>query len=157
MNSTGPSSSIPLCLRIAFTPARPLLWSHGEEVLALVQHLSGGDRVRRVPGEHLGQRALPRAVRPHDRVHLARVHREIDALEDLPTFHRGMEVSDFENHLSRFPFPLSPHPTLPSRLMPSSRCASTANSIGSSLKTSLQKPFTIIETASSAERPRCFA
>src|SRR2546422_1662063 len=33
------------------------------------------------------------------------------------------------------------HPTLPSRLIPSSRCASTANSIGSSLKTSLQNPL----------------
>ena len=31
--------------------------------------------------------------------------------------------------------------------MPSSFCASTANSIGSSLNTSLQKPFTIIEIA----------
>src|SRR6266404_3833436 len=47
------------------------------------------------------------------------------------------------------------HPTLPSRLTPSSFCASTANSIGSSRNTSLQKPFTIIETASSAEMPRC--
>ena len=33
------------------------------------------------------------------------------------------------------------YPTLPSRLTPSSFCASTANSMGSSRKTSLQKPF----------------
>jgi hypothetical protein len=38
--------------------------------------------------------------------------------------------------------------------MLSSFCASTANSIGSSLKTSLQKPLTIIDTASSSVMPR---
>src|SRR5206468_5248528 len=101
--------------------------------------------------------ALARAIRPHDGVHLAAVHRQVHALEDLSAFDRGVQVLDLEQHLSRFPFHVSRHPTLPSRLMPSSRCASTANSIGSSLNTSLQKPFTIIETASSAERPRCFA
>ena len=47
------------------------------------------------------------------------------------------------------------YPTLPSRLTPSSFCASTANSIGSSRKTSLQKPLTIMLTAFSAEMPRC--
>ena len=41
-------------------------------------------------------------------------------------------------------------PTLPSRLMPSSFCASTANSIGSCLSTSRAKPLTIRATASSA-------
>src|SRR5262245_51165348 len=47
------------------------------------------------------------------------------------------------------------YPTLPSKLTPSSFCASTANSIGSSRNTSLQKPLTIMFTASSADRPRC--
>src|SRR6202171_5610318 len=46
-------------------------------------------------------------------------------------------------------------PTLPSRVMPSSCCASTANSIGSSLNTSRQNPLTIIDTACSALTPRC--
>jgi hypothetical protein len=46
--------------------------------------------------------------------------------------------------------------TAPSRLTASRFCASTANSIGSSRKTSLQKPFTIIDTASSALLPRCW-
>ena len=45
-------------------------------------------------------------------------------------------------------------PTLPSRLRPSSFCASTANSIGREASTSRQKPFTIIETASSSLMPR---
>lgn len=46
------------------------------------------------------------------------------------------------------------HPTAPSRLTSSSFFASTANSIGSSRKTSRQKPSTIIETASSSPIPR---
>ena len=41
------------------------------------------------------------------------------------------------------------HPTLPSRLIPSSFCASTANSIGSCFSTSRAKPLTISATASS--------
>ena len=52
--------------------------------------------------------------------------------------------------------PTRDYPTLPSRLTPSSFWASTANSMGSSLKTSLQKPLTIMLTASSAEIPRCW-
>src|SRR6202011_2985792 len=46
-------------------------------------------------------------------------------------------------------------PTLPSSVMPSSCCASTANSMGSSLNTSRQNPLTIIDTACSALTPRC--
>ena len=50
---------------------------------------------------------------------------------------------------------LMAHPTLPSRLTPNSFCASTANSIGSSRNTSLQKPLTLMPTASSVLKPRC--
>ncbi len=46
------------------------------------------------------------------------------------------------------------YPTLPSSDTPSSFCASTANSIGSSRNTSLQKPLTMRFTASSVLRPR---
>jgi hypothetical protein len=52
---------------------------------------------------------------------------------------------------------VAPHPTLPSRLMATSFCASTANSIGSCCRTSLTKPFTRSCTASSWLRPRCMA
>ena len=47
------------------------------------------------------------------------------------------------------------YPTLPSREIDTSFCASTANSIGSSCKTCLQKPLTINETASSWLKPLC--
>ena len=46
------------------------------------------------------------------------------------------------------------YPTLPSRLTLSSFWASTANSIGSSRKTSLQNPLTMRLTASSVDSPR---
>src|SRR5688572_4722327 len=41
------------------------------------------------------------------------------------------------------------HPTLPSKLIPSSFCASTANSIGNCFRTSRAKPLTISATAAS--------
>ena len=46
------------------------------------------------------------------------------------------------------------HPTLPSRLTATSFCASTANSMGSSCRTSRTKPLTSSATLSSVERPR---
>ena len=49
------------------------------------------------------------------------------------------------------------HPTLPSKLIPSSFCASTANSIGSCFSTSRAKPLTISATALSVSRPRICA
>src|SRR5258708_29982737 len=48
------------------------------------------------------------------------------------------------------------HPTLPSRLIEMSFCASTANSIGRCCKTSLTKPLTTRAVASSAESPLGF-
>ena len=120
----------------------PLLGRHGEQVLALVADLAG-DLVGLVAGEHVGEGALARAVRAHDRVHLARLELEGHAPEDLGAADPGVEVSICEHQ-----------PTLPSRLTLRSRWASTANSMGSSLNTSRQKPFTIIEMASSSAMPR---
>jgi len=49
------------------------------------------------------------------------------------------------------------HPTLPSREIATSFWASTANSIGSFCMTSRTKPLTSSATASSCDRPRCWA
>src|SRR5262245_31466734 len=137
------------------------------------------------------ERALPRSVRPHDRVHLAGVHREVHATEDLLILGPDFQITHFQ-HRHRFesvnldgrsedrplqvevrhvdptpvllrvsvsPWPLrscvNPYPTEPSNEIPNSFCASTANSIGSSRKTSLQKPLTIMLMASSLAMPRC--
>src|SRR5436190_2116869 len=103
------------------------------------------------PGEDLRQRALARAVGAHYGVHLARPDLEVDAAQDLLACvaYLGVQVLDAEHGFH------PAHPMLPSRLTLRSFCASTANSIGSSLKTSRQKPLTIIDTASSCEMPRC--
>src|ERR1051326_3691243 len=62
---------------------------------------------------------------------------------------------DIGNHPA-WQSPLEPtHPTLPSSEMPTSFCASTANSIGSCCSPSRQKPLTISATASSCGMPRC--
>ena len=47
-------------------------------------------------GEHLGERALARAVRSHDGVDLARLHREVDALEDFLVADARVQVLDFQ-------------------------------------------------------------
>ena len=128
-------------------------------------HFAAGDVVAVAAGEDGGQRALAAAVRAHDGVDFAGVDGQVDAFEDLLALHAGAEVFDFENGLlvhgelieirDRFVWIELPcQPTLPSRLTPRSFCASTANSIGSSLNTSLQKPFTIMFTASCVEMPR---
>ena len=53
------------------------------DVLAVEEDLPLGDLVGRVAGDRVGERRLARAVRAHDRVHLVRGDREIDALDDL--------------------------------------------------------------------------
>ena len=119
-----------------------VLGRHGEQVLVLEEDLAG-DLVGLVAGEHVREGALARSVRPHERLHLAGLELETEAPEDLVVVDLGVEVRDGEHQ-----------PTLPSRLTFKSLWASTANSMGSSLNTSRQKPFTIIETASSSEMPR---
>ena len=42
-----------------------------------------GDLVVVAAHEHVRQRRLPRPVRAHQRVHLARLHLEVDAAQDL--------------------------------------------------------------------------
>ena len=61
---------------------RPLLRLEREQVLAVERRGALGDLVALAAGEHVGERRLARAVRPHDRMHLARPHLEVDALED---------------------------------------------------------------------------
>ena len=59
-----------------------------------------------------------------------------------------------ENDLQIQIFTYENHPTLPSRLIDSNFCASTANSIGSLFSTSRAYPLTIRPTASSVDSPR---
>src|SRR5690606_14079120 len=95
---------------------RARLGRHGEQVLAAVAHRAAGCRVRRVAGKQLRERALARAVRPHDRVHLPRAHGEVHALQYLAIADAGVEIAYLEQDRSVLPN----HPTLPSSFSPRS-------------------------------------
>ena len=69
-----------------------------KEVLAVVHDGPVGHFVCLAPREHLAERALARAVLPHDRVDLAGVDLEIHTLENLAPAGSGdasVEVFDF--------------------------------------------------------------
>src|SRR5437762_8985147 len=101
-------------------------------------------------------------------MHFTGIHRQVDALQDLVATHIHVQVFNFQQThsiplvklmkiflMTSLRLARTTYPTLPSKLTLSSFCASTANPIGSSRNTRLQKPFTIIDTASSAFNPRC--
>ena len=78
--------------------ARPLVGLHREQVAAEIGDGAFADLVAFAAGEHRGERALAGAVRPHDRVHLAGIHREIDPAQDLAAVDEPrMQVLDFEH------------------------------------------------------------
>ena len=123
-----------------------------EEVDA-VEGDRAADVVAVASDEHVGERALARTVRSHDRVHLARRDGQVDALEDrlVLVFQLDVQIADFQHIVSSR---ARPQPTLPSREMATRLCASIANSIGSACSTSRQKPLTTSATASSSPTPR---
>src|SRR6185437_9988467 len=133
---------------------RALFGCERQQVAVEIRDLAARDSKVLAPGQHLGKRALARAVRTHDRVHLAGFHAQIDTAQNSLAVDFDLQIADFKHGPNPSRIAMG-YPTAPSRLTPSSFCASTANSIGSSLKTSLQKPFTIIDTASSGDNPRC--
>ena len=73
---------------------------HLQEVLAVVEHLALGDLVLLLAGEHVGERRFAGAVRPHDGVHLAGVHGEVDAVQDFLAADFDVQVLDFKHYAS---------------------------------------------------------
>src|SRR3546814_1430476 len=53
----------------------------GEKVLPVEIDRSLGHLITRPPAEHIGQSRLARAIRPHDRMDLARINAERQALQ----------------------------------------------------------------------------
>src|SRR4249919_236352 len=148
-----------------------------KQVATFEGHRTGDDFIAFATSDDIAERGLAGAVWTHDRVHLARLHFEREALEDFLAGDADVEVFDLQHVLClvgvrRFravaAFALHPpfghllplagrrrnQPTAPSRETSSSFLASTANSIGNSRNTDLQKPSTIIDTASSSLMPR---
>src|SRR5690606_35483738 len=130
-----------------------------QQGLAVELDRAGGDLVAVAAGEDVAKGRLAGAVGAHDGVHLARLDLQREALEDFLAGDAGVEVFDLEHGIGDSGLGEGsgrrrrPQPTLPSSETSSSFLASTANSIGSSRKTCLQKPSTISETASSSEMP----
>src|SRR5207245_10963747 len=122
--------------------ARAILRFHREEVFAFETRLAPGDLVRHPAREDLRKRRLAALVRPHHRVDLAVVDREVDSLQDLLAGALHLQVLDFE-HRRPLRCARRAHPTVPSRfrLTPISFWPSTANSIGRVTKAFLPKPF----------------
>ena len=83
--------------------ARPVLRAHGQQVLPLVGDGAPGDLVARPPRQHVRERRLPRPVRPHDRVHLARVHGQVQPLEDVVPSHLRAQPLDLKHWCSSCP------------------------------------------------------
>ena len=130
---------------------RTLFGRQRKEVTTFELHAAAGDFVAGPAGEHVRQRALARSIGAHDGVHLAGIDGEGQSLQHLLAADGGGEILDLQ-HWRRHRLV---HPTAPSRLTANRACASTANSMGNSLRTVLQKPLTIMFTASSSSMPRC--
>jgi hypothetical protein len=67
--------------------AGAVLGDHRQQIVAAIGHFAGGNRVGVAAGQHLGQGALARAVRPHDGVDLAGVDLQVDAPQNLVAAH----------------------------------------------------------------------
>ena len=85
-----------------------LVGRHLEDVLALPEDAPLRDLVLGVAGDRVGERRLTRAVRPEQRVDLALLHLEVEALEDLSPGDVDVQVVDDQRVLSHEQVPASP-------------------------------------------------
>src|SRR3989304_5809502 len=83
------------------TAASPFLRVHLEEVFSFIRYGSPGHGIDIPSGKHCCERAFSGAVGTHNRVHLARVHPEVDASQDLIAVDAGMQVSNLK-HVTSF-------------------------------------------------------
>src|SRR3546814_2125910 len=67
----------------------PLMRFHREQILSFEYCGAACRLISRPATQGIGQRRLPRAVRPHDGVNFSRVNGERQALEDWLTFEIG--------------------------------------------------------------------
>ena len=72
----------------------PLPGGEGQQVDAVEGHRTAQDLVAGATHQHVGQRALARAVRSHDGVDLATADGQGQALQDLAPGDAGAEVLD---------------------------------------------------------------
>src|SRR5262249_28117800 len=123
--------------------AEAILAGAGDYEEQLVHHVMAMERKCFLAGRH-HMHSAAEPVQPEERTDPPPLDRELLAVAAVHERH----IVEIDDHLIG-------HPTLPSRLIEISFCASTANSIGSCCSTSLTKPLTTSATASSSDRPRC--
>ena len=85
-----------------------LVRRHLQQVFAPEQDFAVGDFIARLAGDDVRQRRFAGAVRPHDRVHLARVHGERQPMENLALLDTDLQIFHFKQRHC-FPF-LVPRP-----------------------------------------------
>ena len=73
-----------------------LVGRHLQQVFALEQDFAAGDFVARLAGDDVGERRLAGAVRPHDRVHFARVHGQRKPVENLTLLDTDLQIFHFK-------------------------------------------------------------
>jgi hypothetical protein len=73
-----------------------LVRRHLQQVFAPEEDFAASDFIARLAGDHMRQRRFAGAVRPHDRVHLARIHRERQPMEDFVVLDTDLQIFDFE-------------------------------------------------------------
>ena len=94
--SAGPAT-LPEEVLVEAKDELPVYDHVGASVMEISHRSPAYDKIEESAREHLRERALARAVRPHDRVHLARVHLEVDAAQDFAVFHAGVQVLDLQH------------------------------------------------------------
>jgi len=68
-----------------------------EQLLAVDGDRPAGDDVVVAAHQHVRKGRLPRAVRSHERVDLARTDLEVDPAQDLLARHRGVQIRDLQD------------------------------------------------------------
>ena len=67
-----------------------------KQVLAPEQDFAVGDFIARLAGDHMRQRRFAGAVRPHDRVHLARIYGERQSVENFAILDANLQIFHFK-------------------------------------------------------------
>jgi hypothetical protein len=75
---------------------RALVRRQLQQILAVEQHFALGHLVVRVPGQHIGQRALAGAIEAHQRVNFTLIDGEVHPAQDLAVFNFRVEILDYE-------------------------------------------------------------
>jgi hypothetical protein len=78
--------------------ARPFLGRKRQQIPIAIPHRAARHVIVIATGQYMRKRALARPVRPHDRVHFARVHAQVEPAQNRLAFHVDVQIADFKHH-----------------------------------------------------------